>query len=397
MALPVIVVDHITLHKAQVRLTDQTIEPAFSTLLSAMELDIRNVSTQPQEQAKISFHANLDDRGRISSETLIKPLAQPMDMESTFSLNDYAIRILTPYTGKYTGRELQEGKMDLTLDYRIENNQLLAGHKILIQHFTFGKQVESKDALHLPFGLAVGLLEDSQGRIRISLPAKGNIQDPKFEYFHLIGQVAGNFFMKLVTKPFTFLASMLGEEDNGTEQLGTVRFPPGQTDLSKAEQQKLVLLIKGLKDRPKLHLNIPGSYDPQADWKSIQFQIFTRDYDELRKQSSRSDAKVYQQLYQRRFGMRALWALARKHKIQLGIYDDVKLNQEIKRQLIENAPADRSALTVLGQARSKIIYDFFIAHGLDAGHLSTSLSNPTQSSMGFVPLEFTLTSSEGPG
>ena len=156
------------------------------------------------------------------------------------------------------------------------------------------------------------------------------------------------------------------------------------------QKQKLTTLIKGLKERPKLRLEIDGSYDPQVDWKAIQADVFTKDYEALRKRSSR-EGKVYQLLYQRRFGIRALWALAKKYKEGVGNYNDVKLDQEIKRQLIENAPPDQGALSILAQARAQLIYDFFLTSGFDAQRLSIGSPRATQSSMGYVPLEFTLT------
>jgi len=128
-----------------------------------------------------------------------------------------------------------------------------------------------------------------------------------------------------------------------------------------------------------------------VDWKAIQADIFTRDYEELRKDSSRGEEVVYQTLYQRRFGIRALWDLTKKYKNRVGDYDDLRLNQEIKRQLIENAPPDQNALGVLGQARAQVVYDFFIASGFDANRLELGPAHPAQSSMGYVPLEFTLT------
>lgn len=389
--LPLVVVDRIALENGTVRFEDQSVEPKFSTSLNGMQLEVTGFSTQPEAQTKVAFKAKLDEKGIMAVDALIKPLAQPLAMETSFSLNDYAMQVVTPYVGKYTGRGLQDGKLDVKMDYRINDNQLTASHKLLIQHFEFGQTVESKDALPLPFGLAVALLEDPQGRINISLPVSGDMSDPQFEYFHLIGQVARNFFMKLVTKPFSVLASMMGGSDTGTDELGYVRFSPGRADLSEEEKQKLGLLIKGLNERPKLRLEINGGFDQQVDWKAIQADIFTRDYEELRKDSSREETVAYQLLYQRRFGIRALWDLTKKYKLEVAQYEEEKLNQEIKRQLIEHAPPDEQALAVLAQARAQVVYDFFIASGFDAGRLKIGATQKTQSSMGYVPMEFTLT------
>jgi hypothetical protein len=327
----------------------------------------------------------------MATDVILEPLAKPLQMEMTFALNDYAMQILTPYTGKYTGHQLKDGKLDLVMEYRINDNKLTASHKILIQRFQFGQSVESKDALPLPFGLAVALLEDPQGHINIALPVTGDMSDPKFQYLHLIGQVVSNFFIKLVTAPFSFLGSMLGASDSGTDELGYVKFLPGKADLSAHEKKKLSTLIKGLKERPKLHLEINGSYDPDMDWKAIQLAVFTKDYNELRKISSRSDGKVYQLLYQRRFGIRALWALAKKYKYGVGSYDDAKLDEEIKRQLIENAPPDLEALGLLAQARSQVVHDYLLSSDFKTQRLSVGQQQATQGTMGYVPLEFTLT------
>jgi Domain of Unknown Function (DUF748) len=389
--LPVIIIDSIVLHQGQVHFTDKTIKPNYSTTVSAIELSMANVTTDPRQQAKVKFNADLDDKGRMSMETVIIPLAQPLKMETTFSLNGYALQVLTPYAGKYTGRELKNGRLDLNMDYRISDNMLVASHKVLIQKFEFGNSVQSKDALHLPFGLAVALLEDPQGRINIALPVSGDMSDPKFKYSHLIFQVIGNFFMKLVTEPFSILGSMLGGSGAGTDELGYVRFNPGKSFISGSQKQKLLKLIKSLKERPKLRLEIDGSYDPQVDWKEIQADAFTKEYEQLRKDSDRSEGKNYQLLYQRHFGIRALWALAKKYKEGVGKYQDEELDREIKRQLIAKAPPDLAALGVLAQARAQEVHDFLVTSGFDAEHLSMGHPQSTQSSMGYVPLTFTLT------
>jgi hypothetical protein len=389
--LPAVIIDTIAFHQGQIHFTDDTIKPNFTTTVSGAELRIRHVATDPLVQTKTRFQANLEDKGRVSMEMVIKPLAKPLDMETTVSLNSYALKILSPYIIKYTGHQLNNGNLDLIIDYRISNNKLTATHKFLIQRFEFGTAVQSKDALHLPFGLAVALLEDPQGKINIALPVSGDISDPKFQYLHLFGQVASNFFVKVVTKPFTFLASALGGSQSSTDELGYVRFSPGKSDLSDSQHKKLLNLIKGLKEHPRLRLEINGSYDPQADWKAIQADTFAKDYEKLQKDSTGPESKVYQILYQRRFGIRALWALAKKYKEGVAQYDDVKLDQEIKRQLIENSPPDKKALNVLAQTRAQTVHDFLVTNGFDVKRLQMGNSQSTQSSMGYVPLQFTLT------
>ncbi|MBF0485573.1 MAG: DUF748 domain-containing protein [Candidatus Omnitrophica bacterium] len=389
-ALPLVVVDVIMFKNGQVNFLDRSIHPNFSVTLNDIDLKVTGLSTKPDSTTNALFHSRLGEKGVITSEVNLKPLTQPIELETSLALNGFALDVLTPYVGKYTGRSLKDGALEFKMDYRISGNKLTATHKVLVQRFAFGQKVESKDALPLPFGLVVALLEDPEGRIKISLPVTGDMSKPDFHYWSLLGQVVSNFFTGLITKPFAFLASAMGAE-SGTDELGYVRFLPGKADIPEAEQKKIITLLAGLKEHPKLKLEVNGGYDPDTDWKAIKIDTLAKDYAEIRRTSTRSESSIYQMLYQRRLGIRDLWTLTKKYKVKEGTYDDEKLIAEIKRQLIENAAVDKPALLALAAARAKAVYDFIVAAGFDAARLSVGASRQEQGSMGFVPLEFTLT------
>lgn len=394
-ALPDAVIDKLAVKDARITFTDNTVAPSFSTGLNGLSLTATNISTRPGSIAHLVFSTRLDKDGLVTAESNFRPLARPVELEAEFSLNDYALSVLTPYVGKYTGRAVKSGKMGLTMQYKIANNQLNARHKILIQKFDFGGKVESRDALHLPFGLAVALLEDPQGRIAISLPVKGDVSDPKFEYFHLIGQVAGNFFTKLVTSPFTSLMSVLGAE-SGTEESGTVVFAPGDARLSDKAKEKLTLFIKALQDRPRLSVVINGSYDPQADWKAMKSAAYDAEFAAMRADSERTDFRLVEQMYKFRFGMTGYWALAREYTANKKV-DEPALQAEMKRRIIDEGRPDRTALDRLGQERATAVYEYMTAGGFDPLKVKAGPSRETQALLGLVPLEFTLTVYENDG
>ncbi len=387
---PVIMADLVELKHGQVIFTDETIEPRFTTTIGDIDVSLTGFSTDPASSTKIIAACKVDTKGAVSVEALVKPLAKPLELETAVTVGSYVLTVLSPYVGKYTGRALADGGFDLRMDYRIADNKLTASHKVLIQNFTFGDKVESKDALGLPFGLALALLEDANGQIKISLPVTGDMSSPEFRYWPLVGQVVRNFFFKVVTKPFAFLGSMLGDE-SGTDELGYVKFAPGSAELTDTEKEKLALLVKGLKERPKLELEINGSYDPAMDWKAIQADVLAREYEALRREATGDEMKIYGQIYQRSFGIRDLWALNKKYKSKDGSYDAPRVIEEIKKQLIEKAPADKAAMNILAAARAQKIHDEIVALGLDAQKAVMGAAHEVQGSMGHVPLEFTLT------
>jgi len=396
--LPLVIVDSFVMRNGAVSFTDQSVDPEFVTNMAGITLDVSGLSTKPDAQVTAEFKAVINGKCGISDQTTIRPFVTPIQMESTFTLSDFGLQSLTPYVGKYTGRQVSDGTLSVRMVYRISDNKITAAHKVLIQKFEFGGQVESKDALNLPFGLAVALLEDPNGRIDISLPVSGDMSKPDFKYWPLVGQVVRNFFMGLVTKPFTFLAGMMGA-DAGTQELGYVSFVPGRSDLTEPGIATLNRLVEGLKNRPKLRLEINGSYDPEADWKAISADIFKRDYDALKRLASRRDEKwILQMLYQRRYGIQSLWSMIKDmNKKSGGTASQDAINAEIERRLIDEAPVDAAAFSGLSGRRAQAVYDKIVASGFDRSRVFIGQSREVQASMGTIPLEFTLTVYEDAG
>ena len=147
------------------------------------------------------------------------------------------------------------------LHYDINQKQLKAENKFLIDHFTLGPRNDSTNATHLPVKLAVALLKDRNGQINLDIPLSGRTDDPQFKIAPLVFKVVLNLIVKAATSPFSLLGALVG----GGEELSFVEFQPGRADIPDAEAQKLDKLVKALYERPAVNLEIAGSFDPEQD------------------------------------------------------------------------------------------------------------------------------------
>jgi hypothetical protein len=215
------------------------------------------------------------------------------------------------------------------------------------------------------------------------------MSDPQFEYWHLVGQVVTNFFMKLVTSPFLSLLSMTGVE-SGIEEMSSVSFEPGKAELTDKTKEKLTLLLQVIKERPKLFLEINGSYDPKTDWTAIRTEAYTTEFAGRQKESSRSDWEIIKDVYVLRFGIFDFWELAKKFTVGKKI-DELAMQQEMKRLIIERGKEDNAALEILADQRAHAVYDFIISGGFDSSRVKVGAVRQTQEIMGRIPLEFTIT------
>jgi hypothetical protein len=148
----------------------------------------------------------------------------------------------------------------------VSHHDLTATNAILINQFELGDKVENPSVVAVPLKLAVALLKDAEGKIKIDVPMSGSLDDPKFSVSALVREALLNMLSKIVTAPFHALASLIGSE----EDLSTIGFPAGHSYLTKTQQDKLNSLALALKARTSLTLDIKGAAFIDQDWLVIR-------------------------------------------------------------------------------------------------------------------------------
>jgi len=177
---------------------------------------------------------------------------------------------ISPYTMKFAGYKIAQGRMSLDLRYTVRNGQLEGTNRIIVDNLTLGERVESPDALKLPLELAIAILKDSNGRIDLGLPVSGNLNDPQFSYGAIVAKAIGALFTRIVSAPFRALAGLFGGGGGGGERLETVVFDAGSDRLLPPEREKLQQVAQLLGQRTQLKLLVPAQYSENADGAALR-------------------------------------------------------------------------------------------------------------------------------
>jgi hypothetical protein len=109
--------------------------------------------------------------------------------------------------------------------------------------------------------LAVALLKDRNGVIDLGVPVTGSLDDPKFRVGPIIWKIVVNLLEKAVTAPFALLGSLFG----GGEQMNQIEFEPGSAELDAAAKERLAGVLKAMKERPGLQIDVPSPYARDLD------------------------------------------------------------------------------------------------------------------------------------
>jgi outer membrane protein OmpA-like peptidoglycan-associated protein len=112
----------------------------------------------------------------------------------------------------------------------------------------------------------VTLLKDSEGRIKVQVPVKGNVKDPQFDFANAIKSALTGTIENASSAPFAAITEVDGFTG---EELSKVAFEFGFSDLQDREIQKLNALATLLKERDALTLGIVGTADRRMDRAAI--------------------------------------------------------------------------------------------------------------------------------
>jgi len=241
--------------------SDLWIKPSFAVGIQTLEGTVSGLSSDPKSRAKVELNGKVDRYSPVHIGGQINLLSAQLYTDVTMSMKDLDLTIVNPYSGHFAGYKIDKGKLSVDVSYKVEQRQLAAQQHFVVDELQLGDRVDSPDAVHLPLKIAVALLKDRNGVIDIDLPMNGSLDDPTFSIGPIIWKAFVNLIVKAATAPFALLGHLFG----GGEHPNIVEFAAGSAELDPPAREQLASLVKALKERPQLKLDVPIVFSPGLD------------------------------------------------------------------------------------------------------------------------------------
>ncbi|MCO7515492.1 DUF748 domain-containing protein [Pseudomonas guariconensis] len=350
---------------------DLTLRPHFATAIQQLNGQIGTIDNRKPAPAKVDVKGKVDRYAPVTIKGALNPFNPLASLDIATSFKRVELTTLTPYSGKFAGFRIRKGRLNLDLHYLITNGQLKAENKVVVEQLQLGEKVDSPDAVDLPIRLAVALLKDTEGKISIELPVSGDLNNPEFSVMPIVWQTLRNLVLRAAQAPFKFIGGLVA--GGGAEDLGTVAFTAGSSELSGDAQSALDKLAAALKERPELRLEIEGTSAQSSDgpliaqerlereYQAIWYKILQRRGDKVPANASLLEVDeddkpaMLEGIYRTRLKQQppAEWQeLSRDERT-------TKLREAVIKSWAENA----ALLRQLGQARAASIKDYLVDKG----------------------------------
>ena len=342
---------------------DRFIKPNYRANLTQLVGKIGPL--MPGQPGNISIKGSVNRTAPLEISGKADPFGKELFLDIKAKAKGIDLPGFSPYSSRYIGYEIAKGKLSVDLHYFIEKGQLQAENNIFLDQFTLGNKVESPNALSLPVGLAVTLLQNSRGEIDINLPISGSLDDPEFSIGGLIIKVFINLIGKAITAPFALLGNMFG----GGADLSYVEFAPGRARLTPEAEKNLEAVAKAMKEKSSLRLDITGVATDASDREELrkatmERRIKAQKLAEMAKQGkgggSLRDVEMSPAEYPKYLELAYRAEKFNKPKNLIGMTKSLPV-AEMEALMIANMPAGDDELRGLAERRAREAYEVLLA------------------------------------
>lgn len=369
---------------------DLSLRPQFGAKIYELDGVITGLSSSQDSRSQIELDGRVDEFGLARIRGELNPFAPRDNTDISVVFKNVDMVSASPYSMKFAGYRIAEGKISLDLQYKVRNSQLEGANKIVIDKLTLGERIDSPDALQIPLELAIAILKDSDGRIDLGLPITGNMDDPQFSYGAIVWKAIGNVLTKIVTAPFRALGSLFGLSG---EKMEAIEFDPGSAKLQPPEREKLNQLTQVLAKRPQLKLTLPGGYGEEADGAALRKLALRAEI--TRRAGIKMDAgenpepldhanpavrEALRSVYIERFGA-STFEKEIKPVAPAKAPDASVAYQRLREQMERNQPLAADSLTQLGAHRTTAILAALTQAGVDPASVTVTAPEQVASSI----------------
>jgi hypothetical protein len=360
-------IGNITLQGGTIDFSDRSVKPDYSAKLTEIGGRISGLSSEETTMADVELRGKLGDYAPLEITGEINPLKEDLYVDIKARFKDMELSPTTPYAAKYVGYTVEKGKLSFDLKYLIVKKKLESQNYIFLDHLTLGEKVESPHATKLPVKLAIALLRDRNGEVKLDIPVTGSLDDPKFSVWGIILKIIVNLLAKAATSPFALLGAIFG----GGEELSYLEFDYGIFTIAETNTKKIDTLVKALSDRPALNLDIEGHVDLERDREALKQLLFQR---KLKAQKLREmvkkgtpvvpvdEVKIEKQEYEKYLKMAYKEEKFPKPRNILGIAKDLPV-PEMEKLMLTHIEIRDSDLRSLASQRAMIVKDTILKTG----------------------------------
>jgi hypothetical protein len=250
------------LSDSSIAFVDNAVEPPFSIETSQLQATLRDFDTsKPQSDARLNVLLGLGKFGRVQLDGTVKPDLENTNANLGIGFKNIELFKFNAYILPAIKHTIRQGRADGEIDLKLNDSRINATTALKISRLEVtpapqpkgGKESESGP----PIESALGLIQDKNGIVKLSIPITGSLEDPKFDLSDAIGQAIGGAMQKTfmtavkIAFPLGTVVAIVDAVGGPKIAVKPLEFTSGSATLSPALKGRIAEIAAYLKKKPK--------------------------------------------------------------------------------------------------------------------------------------------------
>ena len=255
---------------------DESIRPAFGMMVAILEARLANLdSSRPQQPASVKLLLSDKEDARLSLDGSLQPFGETLSLDWVGKIEALELPSLSAYVIQNTGFRFVSGELQADMPLKIDQNQLDGNIDLIL----FNPEVERAKAeaspeanqekinISIPLDSALKLLRDKQNDVKLKIPIRGDVNDPKFSIADAINQVLVKAlqkgvlsYLKFALGPYGIGLTVAEQVITGTAKirLNPILFAPGSAELDNAAIDYTQRVATIMQEYPEVQVSVCG-------------------------------------------------------------------------------------------------------------------------------------------
>jgi len=248
------------LTNGSLRIVDRAVQPEAKPGLKTFDLSLDGVRMPERRIENLHFTGVGLRGGQI--EATGKVAGDATDIVVT--VEKYKLVPYDPYAVTFSGYGIRRGMLSIESKVRLEGDDFETHTNVIVHELGLKNTTgttDFEDQIGVPISLALALLKDTKGDIKLDLPVSGNREGTNVGIGGVVAQQMKRILVNALTSPLKLFGAVGGGDEIGDLSAARIAFAEGAPALSKKGRAQTEKLAKLLRDRPDLavHLDVVNS------------------------------------------------------------------------------------------------------------------------------------------
>lgn len=245
----------------RLRIVDESLKPSLKQDLTLETLTLGAMdSRKPDAKTPLTLKVSPDKYTVLDMKAMLKPLASDFYISAQGALSGLELAIVNPMIGDELGHQFLGGHLDDTFELTIDKGQMEMSNDLELVSLEV-EEIEGKEGP--PLSMAIGLLEDRDGKITLGVPVKGDLNNPDFSVLGALNPiimkaVAGTAALAIQPLGSVLLVGGLLANEALKVSFEPALFDAKSTRPSGKTAENVKALAAKLAEKPKLKLRLCG-------------------------------------------------------------------------------------------------------------------------------------------